>query len=952
MLVLKANSELKKTYNKLVASTKSRVEWSGTFVVNNDNVILLGTEKSLVFSMEKRKVFGDVVEMNIDDSKAYIVNSAKPGIVSYLTIPLYVLGKWGALKGLVVNHDYKKLTEMFTAIVKSVGIEVDFTDKHLYFYKNGIRFDYEDVLSELIRNIEEMESGNSKETDGHNEYKMGLWRKIKWVSARDNFAKMPKQNRVEVCDIGKNFFSVPFKCPYCSNKLYMVVFEKNKEYIIETDVQRVYLARAYTCPHCHSMFTPKPDKLLSEGDIFKIDFEDDAVAYEDYASLLSDAGSRTTNYNFNRYENQPKKEENKAKSHIEDYADNDYDEDKIIEMMDNSFFDEEDVKKNRDKMLDKAKKKKGILSAIKNKMSRDNDEDYEEGSDNEFTYDSESDNDTYDDKSNKASYDGESDNEKSYEDNQDSNYRSNNNIEGKKNDNKNVNGNRQDTDSYSNNDNNNKNTKKDSNTRIDSDVTDNKTKKNTQQRRVLYRGTVLEEPEELIYKDNDSDELRVRTPRTESEIRQLVGVVKALNYDDTKKILDAISKSPVEYVKRQPYVDAIKKAAKLKAETEIRKKMSGGDKMNAKKITELKNHTAKYREDAPHIVKQIKLAADNVKQNEKAQIDKIMSNFKGRKREDLNKLKKDLKDRGFSNESLEPYIKRIDDSIRKNDEKEIDKLCPDIANMSYDDALYAYDKISNGMYLPELKDNALMMLDKRLSMIKINESDLLVKKLKKMIEQKVIDTSQIHYCNARQIALERDKKTILKRKDYENADDIEDISHRTLSSENLSHSISNDDIDKSEISDIIINNALKNYGFIKNKYEYPIAVFDSSRQSNGKSGFIITPEHIFYKNVINPDKIYIANVAKVEAEKKLFGKGLIVELIDKNKIKLPSGAVSKSMTELAGVLTEFINYLKEKPESRDLKYMARTDHKVKCCYRCGYTFTEGNVCPKCGNVQR
>lgn len=98
MLVLKANSELKKTYNKLVASTKSRVEWSGTFVVNNDNVILLGTEKSLVFSMEKRKVFGDVVEMNIDDSKAYIVNSAKPGIVSYLTIPLYVLGKWGALK--------------------------------------------------------------------------------------------------------------------------------------------------------------------------------------------------------------------------------------------------------------------------------------------------------------------------------------------------------------------------------------------------------------------------------------------------------------------------------------------------------------------------------------------------------------------------------------------------------------------------------------------------------------------------------------------------------------------------------------------------------------------------------------------------------------------------------------------------------------------------------------
>lgn len=948
MLVLKANSELKKTYNKLVASTKSRVEWSGTFVVNNDNVILLGRDKSLVFSMEKRKVFGDIVEKEIDDSTAYIVNSAKPGIVSYLTIPLYVLGKWGALKGLVVKHDYKKLTEMFTGIVKSAGIEADFTDKHLYFYKNGIRFDYEDVLSELIRNIEEMESGNSKEIDEHNEYKMGLWRKIKWISARNNFEKLPKQKRVEVCDIGKNFFSVPFKCPYCSNRLYMVVFEKNKEYIIETDVQRVYLARAYTCPQCHSMFTPKPDKLLSEGDIFKIDFEDDAVAYEDYASLLSDAGSRTTNYNFNRYENQPESEKNKVKSHIEDYADNDYDEEKIIEMMDNSFFDEEDVKKNRDKMLDKAKKKKSILSGIKKKLSRDNDEDneedYEDGSNNELTYDEEPNNVIYNDKPNNVTYDEKSDSEHSYEDDLDSDYRNSNSERARKSNNKNDN--KQDTYSY--------NSNVDKNTKADNNIKNS----TVQRRKMTYRGPVSEEPEELIYKDNDSDELRVRAPRTESEIRQLVGVVKDINYDDTKKILDAISKSPVEYVKRQPYVDAIKKAAKLKAENEIRKRMSGNNKMSAKQVTELKNQTVKYREDAPHIVKQITKAADNVKQNEKAQLDKIMSNFKGRKREDLIKLKKDLKDRGFSNESLEPYIKRIDDSIRKNDEKEIDKLCPDIANISYDDALYAYDKISKGMYLPELKDNALMMLDKRLSMIKINESDLLVKKLKKMIEQKVKDTSQIHYCNARQIALERDKKTILKKQDYEeeseNVDDIEDdMPQKTLSSENLAHDMRrSDDIDKSEISDIIINNALKNYGFIKNKYEYPIAVFDSSRQSNGKSGFIITPEHIFYKNVINPDKIYIANVAKVEAEKKLFGKGLIVELINKEKIKLPSGAGSKNMTELASVLTEFINYLKEKPESRDLKYMARTDHKVKCCYRCGYTFTEGNVCPKCGNVQK
>jgi anaerobic ribonucleoside-triphosphate reductase len=52
---------------------------------------------------------------------------------------------------------------------------------------------------------------------------------------------------------------------------------------------------------------------------------------------------------------------------------------------------------------------------------------------------------------------------------------------------------------------------------------------------------------------------------------------------------------------------------------------------------------------------------------------------------------------------------------------------------------------------------------------------------------------------------------------------------------------------------------------------------------------------------------------------------------------------------LADKLDAFVTYLKEKPESRDVSYMARETHAVKCCYRCGFVYRDGDVCPKCGN---
>lgn len=104
----------------------------------------------------------------------------------------------------------------------------------------------------------------------------------------------------------------------------MVVYPKNKEFHIDTDEGRVILARAYTCMDCHRFYTPKPYKLLMEGSIYMMDFEDDNTAYEDYQELLGADGQRISNSRFNRYESSaPQSDfENEADDRLEELYNN------------------------------------------------------------------------------------------------------------------------------------------------------------------------------------------------------------------------------------------------------------------------------------------------------------------------------------------------------------------------------------------------------------------------------------------------------------------------------------------------------------------------------------------------------------------------------------------------------------------------------------------------------
>ena len=66
----------------------------------------------------------------------------------------------------------------------------------------------------------------------------------------------------------------------------MSVYPDGKEFAIDTEEGKVYAARIYMCPGCSLFYTPRPGKLLSEGDEYILDFDNDVKAADDYKKLI------------------------------------------------------------------------------------------------------------------------------------------------------------------------------------------------------------------------------------------------------------------------------------------------------------------------------------------------------------------------------------------------------------------------------------------------------------------------------------------------------------------------------------------------------------------------------------------------------------------------------------------------------------------------------------------
>ena len=263
----------------------------------------------------------------------------------------------------------------------------------------------------------------------------------------------------------------------------------------------------------------------------------------------------------------------------------------------------------------------------------------------------------------------------------------------------------------------------------------------------------------------------------------------------------------------------------------------------------------------------------------------------------------------FSEEDAAPMRKEIEGRLRKLEEAEIDKICPNILGMTFDEAAEAYEKIEGGAFLPDLKTNTLEMIDKRLTKIKMDECALLVEKLKEDLSGKIKDSERLHFYEARKVM----------RGDYEPQE--AELTAR----------------------------ALNTYAADRSRYEFPILICDSSSRKNGKEGFLLTPDHIYYNSTFNSEKIPVRAISGVQGNTGLLNRGIYLNRSNGAKTKIPGGIPAKELGVFGEVLNQFIAYLQEKPESRSISYLVQEKHEVKCCYRCGFTYRGGNVCPKCGN---
>ncbi len=267
-----------------------------------------------------------------------------------------------------------------------------------------------------------------------------------------------------------------------------------------------------------------------------------------------------------------------------------------------------------------------------------------------------------------------------------------------------------------------------------------------------------------------------------------------------------------------------------------------------------------------------------------------------------------LKKRQFEEDILAPYLTKIEEKLRKMDEQAIEEICGDPMQMTSSDVMEAYRKIEEGIFLPELKANALEMLKKRLLKLKTDECQLLVEKLKDNLKGRIKEYDRFYYYPARKVLA------------------------KEASPEELQ----------------VISYALDTYGTTCGEFEYPILVVDTSRDRSGKEGMILTPEHLFFRTMMTAYVVAVDEIRQIHSQSGLFHAGLTVERIDGAKMKIPYAVDKKELTAWGNCLEEFIRYLQEKPESRKVPYLTKETHETVCCFRCGYHYKGGDACPKCG----
>lgn len=923
MILLKANDELKNVFGRMIKSMGANVTWTGNFVVLNHFLILSGNVRSLIFNFEKGKVITNVIELpdREEDMEPVADNETLSNV---LNMTLYAFGKWGAIKGLKVEQDYRQLNGLFYAILKDIKVTPGFRDDNFRFYKNNVQITYEEVvqaaLEEGKRKAEDIKE--EKQEESQEEKGLGLWHKIRWSLEKVSFTKGTIGGyEKNASRLGNNFYVTGYQCPGCGRKMYMGVYPKGEEFPVETEEGRVYLARSYTCNNCNLFYTPRPGKLLREGDNYTMKFGGDREAYEDYLELLGSKAERTSNCNFNEFASErgkhavPSLEE--ACAEMERMTEEELEN--LEEEMDTGFFPMMQAEPYREKLEELIRQRKEGKDFEKRLQ----------GNKKEASKSSPSSED-------QAGKTGERQEEKrdwkkQEEQEEGEKVISHSETEGK-------------TDRESQPQQNQETGKKEKLGRKEKGEKKEKLRrgkaekgagrnqgKSTEEHgsskekydahmKVLHRMSLqqlrglrdqiqADDGLEWVEKEKYNRQIKQAVyQKEEEEIRQKAESCKGKPYGVLKRVIEEISQAECSEAVKAEILESLEEQKKQKGKEEAEKLIgSVPENMSRSQYQTFREKLDQYQDADISAYQEVLEGIRRLA--EKRDIAKMLKRAERCDRNGLMRMLKQLKEDGFSKEQAEPAIEEITAKIRAIDEKAIDKMCPNIMRMTFDEAAEAYEKIEGGPFLPELKTDTLEMIDKRLTKLKMDECELLVEKLKNTLHGKIKDTERLHFYEVR--------------------------------------SIMRGEWSPREAELVAL--ALNTYASERDRYEYPILVCDSSGKKNGKEGFVLTPDHIFYNSTFNSEMIPIRSIVGMEGNTGLLNRGIYINRGNGVKTKIPGGIPAKELKTFASLLGGFVSYLQEKPESRSIAYLAKEKHEVKCCYRCGYTYRGGNTCPKCGN---
>ncbi len=919
MIVLKANEELKSVFGRMIKTMGVNVTWTGKFVVLNNFLILSGNVRSLIFNFDNRKVNTNVIELPDREEDAQPVEGNEV-LTNVLNMTLYAFGKWGTIKGLKVDQDYSQLNSLFQEILKDMKIKPGFRDDYFRFYKDEIQMTYEEVAEAAIEEGRRKAREIREEEEAQTEGSLGLWHKICWSAEQCQFASSElTAYEKHASRLGNNFYRTGTCCAKCSEKLYMAVYPEGEEILVETEEGKVYLARSYACDNCNSFYTPRPGRLLKEGDVYTLKFGRDREAYEDYQELLGNSAQRTSNYHFNEYEwergrtREPQTIE-EACANLEEMTEEELSE--LSGKLEEGFYPPEKVKPYQKQVKDLLRKKrkgqKGREAAVKNPQ--------EKGAGNLPAAARSSRHGRSVDVGRKAG--GGTD--------------------------RNIEANAKDAGRES---------AAAGHGPQDGGLSGISRQATEQGRRAggqdIGRGQAAAgsgaghrqggPPADAVFEKYQArmqvlDRMSLRQLK---DLRQQIQAEKGLMHDRKKEfdaqIDEALARREAEAMRQKvescqgkPYhvvarIEAelqksqAPEAVKAKALAQIgeMKRVRGQQEaeqliasmpasMTRSQYRAFRDKLAHYREaDLTSYEGQLE---ERGRQAQKAELDAMVRRLGKSDRKGLMNMLQQLRE-GFAGKDAAAVQAQVEGQLRKLDEAAIDKICPNILGMTFDEAAEAYEKIEGGPFLPEIKTNTLEMIDKRLTKIKMDECALLVDKLREDLKGRVKDSERLHFYEVRKVM----------RGDWE------------------------------EQEAKVAAKALNTYAADRSRYEFPILICDASGKKNGKEGFLLTPDHIFYNSAFNSEKIPIRGITGIEGNTGLLNRGIYIKRGNSAKTKIPGGIPAKELDAFAQVLNGFVLYLQEKPESRSIAYLAKEKHEVKCCYRCGYTYREGNVCPKCGN---